>query len=105
MKDSKPIDQPRVSKQKRHIYYTELYRLLVDTLPICFISGGDRIKTERLSQELGMARWTLYRWFNGECMRKSSAMKLVEISAKSDCERKGALTLEKLAKFGFGFNS
>lgn len=89
--------------KKNSIYKSELYVLLKEKLPIRFICDDGRLNTAELAREMGMARYSIYRWFNGENMRTTSAEKLVALSAETNCERKGALTIEMLTKFILGF--
>lgn len=89
--------------KKNSIYKSDLYTLLKERLPNRFICDDGRLDTSKLARELGMARYSLYRWFNGETMRVTSAEKLVAISTEANCERKGALTIDMLTKFILGF--
>ena len=97
------MGRPRKDQSAGEIYDTDLYRTLLETLPIRFVMlHSGRIDTGRLAEETGMARFSFYRWFAGERMRPSSAKRLVQLSNESDCERKGKLTIEMLTKFIVG---
>lgn len=103
MTEMKSYGRPRKKAAKKPIYESDLYVLLVEKLPIRFRFKDGRIDTDKLAKETGFSRWTIYRWFQGENMRPKSAKALVHLSHTSECERKGALSLDMLTKFVTGF--
>lgn len=102
MKTPHTTGRPPKTAPAISMYETEIYQLLRNKLPERFTDSRGRISTARLVEEGGFAPWTIYRWFKGENISRRSADTLIEISAKSDCERKGALTLDLLTKFIIG---
>mgnify|MGYP006350602083 FL=1 len=75
-----------------------LYKLLESTLPSAFFAAAGRIDTGALAEDLGIHRYTIYRWFNGAMMSVGAARKLAEMSAKSN-DKKGELTTDLLKPF------
>lgn len=96
----KPNPTGRPPKNPRPRFdITELYILLNTHLPMRFMTDMGRLDTLKLSKEMEKQRATIYRWFDLGRMSNGSLIKLVEISAESDCERRGFLTKEKLLPF------
>lgn len=102
MTEQKSVGRPRRDGTSKALYSNELYKLLQEKLPLKYRFYDGRINTSLLAEDINLARYTVYRWLNGETMRASSAQKLVDLSKKSKCERKGALTIEDLTKFILG---
>lgn len=102
MTHTKTAGRPRQNGDDKALYEHELYLMLKETLPLKYRFYDGRINTNQLSKDSKLSRWTIYRWFKGENMSAGSAKRLVKISNEAECERKGALTLEKLTKFILG---
>ena len=102
MTEQKGVGRPRRDGKDKDLYQGELYKLLQEKLPIRYRFYDGRIDTVKLAKDMGFARYSIYRWLNGERMRPASAQKLVKLSNEADCERKGALTLDMLTPFVLG---
>ncbi len=80
-----------------------LYRTLQTKLPSEFIyegAYGGRINTKKLSDAMGVARYSIYRWFTQDTLSKAATKKLLLVSDKAENEEeKGRLSKEDLLPF------
>ena len=82
---------------------SRLYSTLQKKLPSEFIydgAYGGRINTRKLADAMGVARFSIYRWFTQDTLSKAATKKLLVVSDNAQDEKdKGRLSKEDLLPF------